>query len=331
MTRLCALTLLLAVSLPLLANQETSQRYLLVRDANRSKIEKALNAAGTQGFAWVGGDSGIRIGFAGLPGVALVLRRIDNTTHAYKVLQPNRNALQKELAEAGSQGFKLLPDGILQGSQYPTLVLERQPGGAPVTYTTVRVKDNDQIKSEGAINDARRKGAAIVGLMRISSDFDVILEGGAPAANDDRRYRIISIKRQSTLERELSEAATEGFRLILSSKTSILLERPADDAVRREYRLVATTRATTAVRELTATSSEGFRIVDVPPMGGTEFTFVLERTAGARERYEYRIEPLQSEEQFDAQMSAAELDDFRPSRVIERFVLFERTIVPGSL
>src|SRR6185295_10798217 len=132
-----------------------------------------------------------------------------------------------------------------------------------------------------------------------------ILEGGAPAANDDRRYRIISIKRQSTLERELSEAATEGFRLILSSKTSILLERPADDAVRREYRLVATTRAAPAVRRLTATSSEGFRIVDVPPMGGTEFTFVLERTAGARERYEYRIEPLQSEEQFDAQMSAA--------------------------
>jgi hypothetical protein len=155
-------------------------------------------------------------------------------------------------------------------------------------------------------------------------DFEVIMEGGQPAA-DDRRYRILGVKRVSTLEQELQQAGTEGFALLHSARAGVLLERQAGDAPPREYRMVATSLSGTAVRELDEFGSQGFRIVDVVP-GGDEWAFALERKPGAKERYQYRFERLASEEQFDAQASAAERDGFQLYRVIERLVLFARAV-----
>jgi hypothetical protein len=72
---------------------------------------------------------------------------------------------------------------------------------------------------------------------------------------------------------------------------------------------------------------EGFRVACIPSRGGSEWEFLLERPAGARERYGYQFTRLDDEELFQAVMTSAERDGFRLTDVLDRrYGLFERVI-----
>jgi hypothetical protein len=92
-------------------------------------------------------------------------------------------------------------------------------------------------------------------------------------AQDDR-YLLLATQRTGTMQEEINEAATKGFRVIAASRTEgteviVLLEQTKD---KYQYRLIATTRTGTLQREISQAAADGYRIV---PRGVT-----TKRTSG---------------------------------------------------
>ena len=118
----------------------------------------------------------------------------------------------------------------------------------------------------------------------------------------DQRYLFLATERTGTMEEELNEAATLGFRIVTGSPTSeneiaIFLERVATPPDVYEYKLLATTRTGTMQEELSEAAEEGFRLLPRTMMsktgrwmGNKELVAVLERSPDPdAPRYEYLL------------------------------------------
>ena len=67
---------------------------------------------------------------------------------------------------------------------------------------------------------------------------------------DEQRYKLLATARTSTMEKELNEAATHGYRILVGSPTSgnemaIFLERAGSSVEPYRYKLLATARTST--------------------------------------------------------------------------------------
>ena len=102
------------------------------------------------------------------------------------------------------------------------------------------------------------------------------------------------------MQKELDEAAAQGFRILVGSPTSgtemaLLLERVADQADAYTYRLLATTRTGTMQKELTEAALDGFRLLPrtmvakKQMLGGVEIVVILERPQKADKLYRYKL------------------------------------------
>jgi hypothetical protein len=131
--------------------------------------------------------------------------------------------------------------------------------------------------------------------MLAGASFAVGLEIAA-----DQHYLLLATTKTSTMEKELSEAADQGFRVVACSTTSgaemvAFLERVSTPPDTYRYKLLATTRTGTMQKELNDAAGDGFRLVPqsiIPKkqlMGGEEVVMLLERSPAATERYEYRL------------------------------------------
>jgi len=145
----------------------------------------------------------------------------------------------------------------------------------------------------------------------------------------DQRYLMLVTTKTSTMQKELDEAAEEGFRIVMGSPTStmemaILLERKAKPPDTFKYRLLATTRSATMQKELNDAAKDGFRLLPRTIISKSsiisfnEVVLVLERSPNTDKRYEYRLLATSSTEKLQKEVSEAEADGFILNGIVTR-------------
>jgi len=114
------------------------------------------------------------------------------------------------------------------------------------------------------------------------------------------RYFLLATTKTSTMEKELSQAAAQGFKVLVGSPTAgaemaLLLERVAQPPDTYTYKLLATTRTSTMQKELDTATPMGFRLIPTtmiskkPIIGPEEVVVILERPPKAEKRYTYKL------------------------------------------
>lgn len=104
---------------------------------------------------------------------------------------------------------------------------------------------------------------------------------------DTYKYRLLATSRTSTMEKELNQAAQEGFRLLprtitakegfLSNEIVAILELAPKSNKRYEYRLLATSRTSTLQKEVAQSEADGFVLVGL--VGRGENMVIMEKEA----------------------------------------------------
>ena len=137
----------------------------------------------------------------------------------------------------------------------------------------------------------------------------------------EQRYLLLATKKTSTMQKELNEAAAQGFRIAVGSPTSgtemaLLLERVAQPEDAYTYRLLATTRTSTMQKELTEAALDGFRLLPRTMIakermfGGPEIVVILERPQKVEKRYEYKLLATNLTSTLQKELTQAKADGF---------------------
>jgi hypothetical protein len=126
----------------------------------------------------------------------------------------------------------------------------------------------------------------------------------AGAAAETIEYRVLATNKTSTMEKEMRDAASAGFRFggTMGGETAfggnevvVVMTKAGGAAQRYEYRLLATTKTSTMQRELEEAAAAGFQYrgqsVFASMFGGKEVVVILERDreASSKDRWEYRL------------------------------------------
>ena len=106
---------------------------------------------------------------------------------------------------------------------------------------------------------------------------------------DTYKYRLLATTRTSTMEKELNQAAQEGFRLLprtitakqgfLSTEIVSVLEQTPKSSKRYQYRLLATSRTSTLQKEVAQAEADGFELVGL--VGRGENMVIMEKESQA--------------------------------------------------
>ena len=106
---------------------------------------------------------------------------------------------------------------------------------------------------------------------------------------DTYKYRLLATTRTGTMEKELNQAAQEGFRLLprtitakegfLSNEIVSVLEQAPKSSKRYQYRLLATSRTSTLQKEVAQAEADGFVLVGL--VGRGENMVIMEKEAQA--------------------------------------------------
>jgi hypothetical protein len=142
--------------------------------------------------------------------------------------------------------------------------------------TTTLQKEIDEATVEGfrIVATASRGGGQVV-LMRRNASKE-----------EDFHYRVLGTTKIDTMEKELNEAAADGFCFIPGTMLTrtrafglpeivAFLERPPDSSRECEYRVLGTSQTGKLEEELVPVEEEGFKLVDLAQ--GNELAAVLER------------------------------------------------------
>jgi hypothetical protein len=126
----------------------------------------------------------------------------------------------------------------------------------------------------------------------------------APVSTDDPvEYRLLAANKTSTMEKEMNQAAAEGFRFegAMGGETAgggsemvvVMSREPAANGPRYGYRLLATNKTSTMQKELGEAGAAGFiyigQTIYNSAFGGREVVVILERSTAAETAYEYKL------------------------------------------
>jgi len=151
--------------------------------------------------------------------------------------------------------------------------------------TSTMQKEMDAAAAEGfRLGDVMGGPTAFSG-----SEVVVVMTKGGDAANF--RYRLLATNKTSTMQKELQDAADEGYeyrhQTVFNSafggkEVVVILERDVDRPVKKyEYRLLATSKTSTMQKELSDAGAHGFDLVGMTvaqtAVGGDEVVTILRR------------------------------------------------------
>ena len=116
-------------------------------------------------------------------------------------------------------------------------------------------------------------------------------------------YKLLATSKTSTMEKELNEAASAGFRFqhvmggesaVGGKEVIVVMRSVAQDKGRYAYRLLATSKTSTMQKELQEASDAGYeykgQTIFESTFGGDEVVVILERHNGdAAHGFEYRL------------------------------------------
>jgi hypothetical protein len=176
-----------------------------------------------------------------------------------------------------------------------------------------------------ALTESSGRGTALVGLLGGSIILEDRLSSAGPSSSRRRDYRIVATIKVSTLEKELKEAAAEGFRAIDAGQMRVVMEREEGaPAPPLEYRVVSSASAGKLEHQLQAAGAEGFQIAVVPE-SKDEGVLVLQRTPGTSERFDYRLASLEKGTANELLLQA-EAAGYRMVAFLSRFAIFGRPL-----
>lgn len=150
---------------------------------------------------------------------------------------------------------------------------------------------------ETELNQAAQRGfrfqAVMGGETAAGGNETVVIVGRDPGRRELFEYRLLATNRTSTLQRELQQAADDGFEYkgqtvfqttFGGREVIVILERDVEqrDRPRWEYRLLATTRTSTMQKELQEAVTSGFEVVGMTvadtAVRGKELVTIMRRS-----------------------------------------------------
>ena len=223
---------------------------------------------------------------------------------------------QRLLEEAAAAGYRLLLAGSVGGER--RLVLERSASSSGAfEYRVIRDKE-----LQPALEQAAAEGFRFH--RRSFSSFAAAEKGPGPARR--YQYRVLDTQRKSTLEKELNQAAREGWELaalvglgygagqLAVLEKSLEMQVAPGEAGRggapTDYLLSAARRIGTLQRELSEKAAHGYRVRS-GFLDGDEAAYVLEKTRASAEPCEYSLLSLDSAEKLEKAMNDAAARGFR--------------------
>jgi hypothetical protein len=153
----------------------------------------------------------------------------------------------------------------------------------------------------------------------------------------DQNYLILSTKKIQTMEKELEEVASKGFRVLYGAPTvtfdmALFLQRLEGSEKPYTYKILATSRNKTMEKELNDHAAMGFRILPrtiIFKQGflTAEMVTIMEREADSKISYQYKLVEAGKESKLQSKIDAARAEGFDPVTMItlaENVVVMEK-------
>lgn len=165
-----------------------------------------------------------------------------------------------------------------------TLGQDKKVDTENLQYKLLATKRTSTMQKE--IDETAAEGYRIlVGAPTSSAEMALFLSREG-TVSDPFKYRLLATSRTGTMQKELNQAAENGYRLIPSTMIAkeqvlggvevvMILERPPSPKKQYEYRLLATSRTSTLQKEVTEAKEAGYIIVGMVSRG--EHMVVMER------------------------------------------------------
>ena len=143
------------------------------------------------------------------------------------------------------------------------------------------------------LTEAARMGFHIMVGSPTSGNEMVLLLERIATPPDTFTYQLLATTRTGTMQKELTEAANDGFRLLPRTMISkeaafmggpevvVVLERPPKADKRYEYKLLATNLTSTLQKEITEALANGFVVAGMVSRG--EHMVIMEKESAAQQ------------------------------------------------
>jgi hypothetical protein len=139
------------------------------------------------------------------------------------------------------------------------------------------------------LNEAAAAGYRVLGSSPTSGNEMVVILGKVATPPQTYEYQLLATTRTSTMQKELSEAAAKGFRLLPKTiiakqqmlagvEIVMLLEKAPASQQRYKYLLLATSRTSTMQKEMSQATDEGYQVVGMASRG--EHVVIMEKPEG---------------------------------------------------
>jgi hypothetical protein len=160
-------------------------------------------------------------------------------------------------------------------------------------YKTLATSKTSTMEKE--MNEAAQAGFVFMSVMGGETAFGgkevLVVMGRSTSAPKQAAYKLLAASKTSTLEREMQQAAAEGFeykgQTIFESafggrEVSVIMERDkTGDPKNSLYKLVAASKTSTVQKELAEAGGEGYELlgltVSKTAFGGNEVVCILRR------------------------------------------------------
>lgn len=141
---------------------------------------------------------------------------------------------------------------------------------------------------------------------------------------DKIEYRLLASNKTSTIEKEMNQAASEGYRFegTMGGETAaggneivaVMSRRNGDKKTRYDYRVLATKKTSTMQKELSQAGAEGFlysgQSIYDSTFGGREVVVILERVDSQKMAYEYKVQATSRTSTMEKELNLAGNDGF---------------------
>jgi len=232
---------------------DTREQYIVLATVRTDTIKKQLAEASAQGYRIVAGDAANNF---------LLLKKgqvSDRSDYRYF------DNLFRGMKEAAAEGYRLLPDTLGTREYVVGGVMEKVAGSPRYEYEILDTVKTSNFQKDLA--DAAAEGWKLVGLQSEVRHYGVLerLNGRGSPAEHMSDYLQLATKRPSTIQREIDDAASRGYRVVgatAAEEMIVVLEGPAEvTPARYEYQVLSVARSGTLEKEINAAAARGFRVL----------------------------------------------------------------------
>lgn len=202
-----------------------AREYVFVRGGTPEHLEKRARAIPGNGLVPVAIDS------HRMPAVGIFERQ----AHAepWKVLATTlRETMENELSAAAADGYRIV---AASGGEERVFALVQRADAPPVEYKLLEPERSASLErdmNEMAAQGFRFAGASLLSVGNSLGGRTGLAMERTPAPSPTA-YRVVGARRAGTIDKELSQAVTKGFRILAATvgytETVIVLAKPAGE------------------------------------------------------------------------------------------------------